>query len=852
MPVLPPISRRQLWLYLSLTIALLKVACAGSGWELRNKPVACNVTDDVTYAANRWVGVGEDGKVITSANGSDWITLPPITENNLHAVTHDGTRFVACGDNGTVISSPDGLVWQIHETGTDTHFLDITFGAGRFVLTGQTPGPRKPRFHSSADLLTWTTFETEGKYTTGSGSAPNGKVVVRGSDRFIVPFPGNQAFVSTDGIEWTLVTTQGITFTFPSDGCYHAGRYYVIDSIGRFAYSVDGTNWTQIPTGYPTWVTDVNGLLVDGDRIIVTSVKGFYTSTNHGAQWTYRSYGFLNPYPGCNGVGFGGGRYLVMPNDGTALPTATFEWATDYPGRAANDFLDVCHANGTFVAGGRPTYTSDGVIWSSPDGVTWAQRWTGETEVHGICYGNGKWVAVGVGPIITSTNLTTWTERGYPPGALSKVIFAQGLFVAIGGGYVEPQIMTSPDGVTWTSRVTNARGPLLSIAYANGRFVAVGSHTSGNAGEIITSTDGITWTRSPQEFTKALFSVTYGNSMFLAGGAYGLLLRSETGIDWTVLDPGNGTYQKSWSGLHFTGTRFLGLNEYLSFNGAFTTDGITWTPQMFGVPDLRAATHGEGKIVAVGAGDHILSMADLPLPAAPTSFSANSASLSWNQSPSAKGYRILRRAPGTVRWEDAAPPLTPQRTSKLLDGLKQQTAYEFAIQSITANGLSEISRATTTTFNGQGMWRVIHFGNEQNAGPGENNADPDSDGYPNLIEYALGGNPHTADPSRLLEESIGMISGSAPGDPRRKVTMAFPVDPLKTSINVYLESGSNLASWTRFAQSTGGGSMKPIAGQTGVGVMDYHYNGNTRVRNVTVSREFPGAGAFVRVGVEER
>jgi hypothetical protein len=52
--------------------------------------------------------------------------------------------------------------------------------------------------------------------------------------------------------------------------------------------------------------------------------------------------------------------------------------------------------------------------------------------------------------------------------------------------------MTSPDGITWTSRTSAADNQWYSVAYGNGLWVAVSITGSGN--RVMTSPDGITWT----------------------------------------------------------------------------------------------------------------------------------------------------------------------------------------------------------------------------------------------------------------------------------------------------------------------------------------------------------------------
>jgi hypothetical protein len=76
--------------------------------------------------------------------------------------------------------------------------------------------------------------------------------------------------------------------------------------------------------------------------------------------------------------------------------------------------------------------------------------------------------------------------------------------------------MTSPDGITWTSRTASANIFWNSITYGNGRFVAVGGAGASNNG-IMTSTDGITWTGyNPPRTLVEWTAVTYGNGTFVA------------------------------------------------------------------------------------------------------------------------------------------------------------------------------------------------------------------------------------------------------------------------------------------------------------------------------------------------
>ena len=74
--------------------------------------------------------------------------------------------------------------------------------------------------------------------------------------------------------------------------------------------------------------------------------------------------------------------------------------------------------------------------------------------------------AVGTG------NLDKWMlPKGYAYGNLGGITYGNNLFVAVG---VSGTILTSPDGITWTSRTSGTNNWLDGITYGNGLFVAVG------------------------------------------------------------------------------------------------------------------------------------------------------------------------------------------------------------------------------------------------------------------------------------------------------------------------------------------------------------------------------------------
>ena len=97
-----------------------------------------------------------------------------------------------------------------------------------------------------------------------------------------------------------------------------------------------------------------------------------------------------------------------------------------------------------------------------------------------------------------------------------------GLFVVVGYGGI---ILTSSDGVTWTSRTSGFSSELYSVTYSEslGLFIAVGS-----SGTILTSSNGVNWISKTSGVTTILRSATYSKNLglFVVVGAGGTILHS--------------------------------------------------------------------------------------------------------------------------------------------------------------------------------------------------------------------------------------------------------------------------------------------------------------------------------------
>ena len=197
--------------------------------------------------------------------------------------------------------------------------------------------------------------------------------------------------------------------------------------------------------------------------------------------------------------------------------------------------------------------------------------------------------------VMTSSDGITWTSRTSPDNDWFSVAWSPqlGLFAAVALNGSGNRVMTSPDGINWTSRVSAADNGWVSITWAAGLglFVAVSNNGTGN--RVMTSPDGITWTARTSAADNSWNSVVWSPelSLFVAvadSGTGNRVMTSPDGITWTIRTSAADNYWVSvcWSpelailvAVGYSGTG----------NRVMTAYGCTYDPLTdFAVPKITA------------------------------------------------------------------------------------------------------------------------------------------------------------------------------------------------------------------------------------------------------------------------
>lgn len=250
-----------------------------------------------------------------------------------------------------------------------------------------------------------------------------------------------------------------------------------------------------------------------------------------------------------------------------------------------------------------PVYSNDGVNWTQGNWPSGLASYSWQNVIHG----GGKFVATTSSfpttKIASSLDGNTWTESGTSPISAAFTCGAYGngvyVFAANQGG---ANMITSTDGVNWTSRsisgysftgfITFGGGVFLANhggqAYGNGKWIRAGSGSS-----YLRSTDGINW--STISFSAA------SNSYYSS---------TDGGLNWTTqaypsgrVDRNGGSYNPSgWTGMIYGNGVWVGFSS--AWSSSYSTDGgNTWTNFMLPVGNYLSGTYvpSLGLFVIVGA-----------------------------------------------------------------------------------------------------------------------------------------------------------------------------------------------------------------------------------------------------------
>jgi hypothetical protein len=599
-----------------------KTATAGTAGVSVGQLVALTpAVANLTQASHRWFSD------TTPQAGIGWVAHTDAVDNNWVAAAYGNNLFVAISNNGTgnrVMTSPDGITWTARTSAANSSCHSIAYGNGIFTVVSNGLEGSASEVMTSPDGITWTLR------TAASNNAWNG--VAYGNGLFVAVSDvstgtiNDRVMTSPDGITWTSRTAANNLNWYATT--YGNGLFVAVSQGGtgnRVMTSPDGITWTARTSAVDnnwTSITYGNGLFAavsyDGTG------NGVMTSPD-GITWTSRTPAADNQW---NSIRYGAGLFVAVSTTGTGNRVMTSPNGITWTARtsaADNNWWGLTYGNGTFVAvagsgSGIRVMTSESLV--PPTASTWTSRSMSPGSGVAVAYGNGTFVSVSAGQtgvVRTSTDGgITWTAHDASANSQwDSITYGNGLFVAVSCGdtvtfgcntSAATRVMTSPDGITWTSRTASSNTSWYSVTYGNGLFVAVAQAAS--TADIMTSPDGITWTARTAPNTNGWASVTYGNGMYVAVAATGTttaIMTSPTGTTWTARTaPASG---QLWSAVTYGNGLFVSVSQAGTGNRVMTSpDGITWTVRTSAADSCwLSMAYGGNLFVAVSCGSEATS-----------------------------------------------------------------------------------------------------------------------------------------------------------------------------------------------------------------------------------------------------
>lgn len=243
--------------------------------------------NDIAYNGSVWVAGGSPFGLAYSLNGIDWIRATSII-SSIDAVAWNGSYFLAVLSGSKIkLFSEDGINWTYTYSDIYTYFTQLYWDGTSWFGTGYYAGTK---LYKSSDGINWTTISTpfDASNKGNHGIAFNGSLYVLVGTGYEDSGIKYCHATSPDGINWTP-RSNPVHATI-ANGIGWNGNLWVSTHPGHLCSSPDGINWTDRENTYLIDRVDVvwNGKLwaVCGNGTNTGTNKHNLLISPDGVNWT--------------------------------------------------------------------------------------------------------------------------------------------------------------------------------------------------------------------------------------------------------------------------------------------------------------------------------------------------------------------------------------------------------------------------------------------------------------------------------------------------------------------------------------------------------------------------------------
>ena len=509
---------------------------SSGNWTPVSKNIQYPPLKDVEYGGGKFLAISSN-KVYMSSDGKNWNKVYDNSSLSFGVLgpamnlAYGNNRFVAINYNGCLSCDLSGSC-SYHQIVNypPYNFTGIAFGSNKFVIYGE-------KFTNTDYPYVWTSSDginfDNTSLVSGLGTGKQIYSMVYGGGTFLASVEHGESpvyydiYSSSNGTSWNSTGESNLKNCVFTGFCNN--KIFAImqqeNSDYTDAYYYDGNNWNDIDSSFelrPEMVTSY------GNGCVAVSYDGYIAESSDGISWKSASEIAKNVYRV---------RYIDNMFYGTGLDGTIFtssdgsSWQkTTVDGLDGYEVRDIASNGEVLIAVGYHFRSENGLIMSNSDGNWSIDNSSLPYALYGITYGDGRFVAVGNGKIISSTDGSNWIEDNISDNisgiTLRSVIYADNKYVAVG---YNGTILSSSDGLDWSKDNTTTDQNLFDVAYGNGKFVAIGGRI------VLKSDDGINWSEASQPAQGNCFGVTFDSydGEFVALDWHGFIYTSKYGDKWT-------------------------------------------------------------------------------------------------------------------------------------------------------------------------------------------------------------------------------------------------------------------------------------------------------------------------------
>jgi hypothetical protein len=515
-------------------------------WAWQNPSPLGNELLGVAYGNGGFVAVGQNGVMLKSSDGYDWVRINGGSTATLRAVEYAQGLFVTVGDAGAILTSTNGVNWKGQGTVTTNSLNGLAFDVGLWVAVGA-----RGTVLVSTNGAAWTNapgITTNSLHGVAAGEGPSGR-------RFVAVGDAGTILTSYAGQTWSRAS-------YPYEHQLRSVACWPRFGGGVFVAAGQRAPTPVIAPNLSVWSDAWGWTVLDGDGDLV--------------PWEFQRIRFLpsqSKFVFC-GLGFEDNWTLIFPeiglgNLGSSFGTAVFQADSqrifELEGSRFNDVAwndERC----VFVGLEGVILTTDlqlGEKAPFPGHVTDAVTFWGN-DIRDLpmlaekLRAPSSWDEISEyvrGQLLPATRTLLDSYYGDPASPLRQALVEDlnrllpqlDLWPYVGSisSAAYALIQQSPKGddlvrlhrllveETYPDEIKKSPGSkatLNGVVYGTNRFVAVGDN-----GVILTSGGGMRWGQQSSSTPNRLRGVAYGNGQYVAVGEVGTVLRSGNGTNWTTI-----------------------------------------------------------------------------------------------------------------------------------------------------------------------------------------------------------------------------------------------------------------------------------------------------------------------------